>query len=232
VKESSPSYDLAPGWAESLFTGAPGIALLHIEYARTGAGGWDTVHEWAVAMTRSPVTAHPDACGLDRGAPAVAFCLHAAGKPGYASALAMLDANITALTRHRLERAYERIGAGQLPALREFDLIRGLTGIGAYLLQGHGGGDLLRDVLSYLVRLTEPLKADDGKVVPGWWSGNAPNDQPGPTTERWCRDGGRATPPTTNPRHSGRVATATSAWPTASPARSHCCRQRCDTASP
>jgi hypothetical protein len=179
VKES-PSYDLAPGWAESLFTGAPGVALLHIEYARTGAGGWDTVHEWAVAMTRSPVTAHSDACGLDRGAPAVAFCLHAAGKPGYASALAMLDAHIAALTRHRLERAYERIGARQLPALREFDLIRGLTGIGAYLLHRHGGGDLLRDVLSYLVRLTEPLKADDEKVVPGWWSGNAPNDQPSP----------------------------------------------------
>jgi len=53
-----------PGWGESLFTGAAGIALLHIEYARTGAGDWDTAHQWGTAMIRNPVTAHPDVCGL------------------------------------------------------------------------------------------------------------------------------------------------------------------------
>ena len=78
-------------------------------------------------MTRTPVTAHPDACGLYQGAPAVAFTLHAAGQPAYGTALGTLDGHIATLTRHRLERAHERIDRGQLPALREFDLINGST---------------------------------------------------------------------------------------------------------
>lgn len=176
-----PQYDPAPGWGQSLSTGAAGITLLRIEYAHTGTGGWDTVHAWAAAMTRSPITAHPDVCGLYRGAPAVAFTLHAAEQPAYATALDTLDSHITTLTRHRLEMAHERIDRGRLPALREFDLISGLTGIGVYLLHRHGGGDLLRDILCYLVRLAEPLKAD-GEVLPGWWSSNGPDDQPSP---RW-----------------------------------------------
>lgn len=177
-----PLYDPAPGWSQSLYTGACGIALLHIVYGQTGAGDWATVHQWAAAMIRHPVNAHPDVCGLGRGAPAVAFSLHAAGHPGYTGALAPLDRQIDILTRDRLRRAYERMETGERPALREFDLIRGLTGIGAYLLHRHGGGGLLRDVLLYLVHLTEPLKAGDGEALPGWWCGNAPDDRP---SEQW-----------------------------------------------
>jgi hypothetical protein len=180
-----PPLEPVPGWDQALYAGAAGLALAHIEYAHAGGGGWDTAHHWVAATVRSPVTAHPDACGLDRGAPAVAFTLHAAGRPGYAPALAVLDEHVTTLTRHRLRRARERIDARLLPALREYDLIRGLTGIGAYLLHRHSstrtsGAGLLREVLAYLVRLTEPLTIDDGVVVPGWWSGNAPNDRPSP----------------------------------------------------
>lgn len=79
----------------------------------------------------------------------------------------------------RLRRAHERIDAEQLPVLREYDLIRGLTGIGAYLLHRHHGGELLHSVLFYLVRLTEPRRID-GDTMPGWWTANAPNDQPSP----------------------------------------------------
>jgi len=174
---SPPRRESTTGWGQSLDTGAAGIALLHIEYARTGTGGWDTAREWVAAMTGGPVTAHPDACGLYRGAPAVAFTLDAAEQPCYAKALRSLDGHIATLTQQRLEQAHERIDRGHLPALREFDLISGLTGIGVYLLYRQGGGDLLRDVLSYLVRLTEPLKLDIVEL-PGWWSGNGPEDQP------------------------------------------------------
>jgi hypothetical protein len=132
-------------------------------------------------MTRTPVTAQPDACGLYRGVPAVAFTLHAAGHRAYATALDTLDSHITTLTQRRLEQAHERISSGCLPALREFDLISGLTGIGVQLLHRHGGGDLLRDVLTYLVRLTEPLKTD-GEVRPGWWCDVGPGNQP---SDRW-----------------------------------------------
>lgn len=175
---TSPSHhNPASERGDSLATGAAGIALLHIEHARTGIGRWSTVQEWVSAMTRSSVTAHPDVSSLFRGAPAVAFALHAAGQPAYATALDTLDGHITTLIRHRLQRAHERIDCGRLPMLAEFDLISGLTGLGVYLLHRHGGGDLLRNVLVYLVRLAEPLKAD-GEVLPGWWCGESPSDQP------------------------------------------------------
>ncbi|MGH3903776.1 MAG: lanthionine synthetase C family protein [Pseudonocardiaceae bacterium] len=158
--------------------GAAGIALLHIAYAHTGIGGSDTAHQWVTAMTRSPVVADPDACGLFRGAPAVAFVLRIAARPQYAAALRTLDGHIATLTRQRLDRAHERIERGQVPELREYDLINGLAGIGVYLLHQHDGDDLLREVLSYLVRLAvEPVIVDDQRL-PGWWTGNGPADQP------------------------------------------------------
>ncbi len=47
-----------------------------------------------------------------------------------------------------------------------------------YLLHQHDGDDLLREVLSYLVRLAvEPVIVDDQRL-PGWWTGNGPADQP------------------------------------------------------
>lgn len=176
-----PGQDPEPGWGQALGTGAAGIALLHVEHAHAGTCGWDTVHQWATAMTRGTITAHPDACGLYRGAPAVAFTLNAAGHPGYATTLNDLDRHIATVTRHRLERAHQRIDRGQRPALREFDLISGLTGLGVYLLRRRSHDDLLRDVLAYLVRLTKPLTVD-GDALPGWWSGHGPDDQPSP---RW-----------------------------------------------
>ncbi len=174
-----PRQDPVPGWGQGLAEGAAGITLLHIEHARAGTSRWDLTHRWAAAMTRSPVSAHPGSCGLYRGAPAVAFTLHAADQPGYAKVLATLERHVSAITRRRLENAHERISRGQLPALREFDLIRGLTGMGVYLLHRHGDSGLTRDVLSYLVRLTQPVPVESD-LLPGWWCGNGPGDQPSP----------------------------------------------------
>jgi Lanthionine synthetase C-like protein len=164
------------GWHEDLYAGAPGIALLHIEQAHAGVGSWDAAHAWAVTMVAQPVTGDPNIAGLHRGAPAVAFALHAAGQLGYSPVLSVLDGHITDLVHHRLRLAQQRIDTGRLPALREYDLISGLTGVGAYLLH-RGNTDLLKPVLAYLVRLTEPVPID-GSTVPGWWTANAPNDRP------------------------------------------------------
>lgn len=172
-----PEHDPFPGWSQSLSTGAVGLALLHITYAQTGLGDWATAHRWVTTMTRSPVIAHPDAC-LFHGAPAVAFALRTADRSNYAATLATLDRHIATLTQHRLDEAHERIDRAQLPQLREFDLINGLTGIGVYLLHA-GNADHLRDVLAYLLRLTEPLTID-GQTLPGWWTGNGPADRPEP----------------------------------------------------
>ncbi|MGW1887767.1 lanthionine synthetase C family protein [Streptomyces sp. NPDC001970] len=168
-------------WEQSLYSGAPGIALRHIANAQAGRGGWDTVHEWVTAMVRHEVNADPDACGLFEGAPAVAYTLHLADRPPYGAALEALDHHIANVTRLRLRAAHERIDRGELPRLREYDLISGLTGLGVYSLTRTSQHPLLPEVLSYLVRLTEPVRAD-GELLPGWWSGDGPELRPSP---RW-----------------------------------------------
>ncbi|QEU92893.1 lanthionine synthetase C family protein [Streptomyces kanamyceticus] len=163
-----------PWWSQSLAHGAPGTALLHITRARAGHGSWDNAHRWATAMTGRPATAHPNLAGLFLGVPAIAYVLNAAGHPAYERALTSLDRPIATLIRQRLRAAHHRLNSHQPVRLREFDLMRGLTGLGVYILHRHGDGDLLREVLAYLVRLTHPL--DDG--MPGWWSSDGPNGKP------------------------------------------------------
>lgn len=148
------------GRGQSLADGAAGVALLHLE-ERTDP------HEWLQSMVDSPVAAHSEATLFD-GAPAVAFAL-AAGPP--TRVLADLDEHVAAIVTTRLDAAHRRMDRGELATKAEFDLISGLTGLGAYLLRRHGDGPLVRKVLSYLVRLTEPRP--DG--LPGWWAAGGPH---------------------------------------------------------
>ncbi|MEV7012924.1 lanthionine synthetase C family protein [Streptosporangium sp. NPDC051022] len=171
-----PTVEPGPGWSQDLANGAPGPALEHIEYACSGTGTWASAHEQVAMMTRRPVTALPDD-GLFRGAPAVAFVLNAAHTTSYTRALAALDPHVDRITRTRLERAHARIDAERLSEIREWDLISGLTGLGAYQLARHGDSALLRDILAYLVRLTTPVTVH-GQALPGWWCANGPADLP------------------------------------------------------
>ncbi|MFD0772323.1 lanthionine synthetase C family protein [Streptomonospora algeriensis] len=162
-----PSGDVPP---QSLSAGAAGIALLHIERAATGLDTWPTAHTWLAAATSGALTTGRQAT-LFLGAPAVAFAIGAASGPQrYTRALQALDDTVTAITRQRLQRAHTRIDRRQHPALDEFDLISGLTGLGAYLLRRHPHGSLVREVLAYLVRLTQPVND-----LPGWWTYEAPS---------------------------------------------------------
>ncbi|MGH3854056.1 MAG: lanthionine synthetase C family protein [Pseudonocardiaceae bacterium] len=165
---------------QSLAGGAAGIALLHIERARAGHGAWATAHAWLSAATRGDLSAGPNA-GLFFGAPTLAFVTYAAADQSgkLTRALATLDPSTTALTRRRLEAAHARIDRRDRPALAEFDLIRGLTGLGAHHLHHDPHHDIAAAVLSYLVRLTEPLPGHtDG--LPGWWTDLAPTGYPSP----------------------------------------------------
>ncbi|MFD0857175.1 lanthionine synthetase C family protein, partial [Actinomadura adrarensis] len=172
-------------WPQSLAYGAVGVALLHIERARMGEGSWQRVHDWLACATVQPITAG-DGSHLYYGAPALAFALHAsADRSGrYARALDTLDKHITVGTRSRLALAHARMDRGELPALAEFDTMRGLTGLGALLLRRLSSGDeahlaLVRAVLSYLVRLSEPVRYR-GALLPGWWSEQAPSGRRSP----------------------------------------------------
>ncbi|WP_251733528.1 lanthionine synthetase C family protein [Frankia sp. R82] len=166
-------------WPQSLAGGAAGIALLHIERAYTGRGDWQTAHAWLSAAASDELTAASNA-GLFFGAPALAFVTHlAAGTTDrYHRAIDHLDQAVLAMTRSRLAAAHTRIEQGQRPTMKEFDLIRGLTGLGVYHLRRHPDHPITHELLSYLVRLTEPLPARG--ELPPWWTDVSPNGEPNP----------------------------------------------------
>lgn len=162
-------------WRQSLAHGVPGIAVLHAELAAAGLRPFRRVHDWLSVATAAPVTTGAGT-GLFYGAPAVAYALAgaAAVRPGaYRAALASLDARIAADAHRRVDAGHARIAAGGLPVLAEFDAIRGLAGIGAYLLHRDPHGAALRAVLGYLVQLTHPV-TDNGHPLPGWWTSTGP----------------------------------------------------------
>ncbi|MEV7525860.1 lanthionine synthetase C family protein [Streptomyces sp. NPDC091371] len=175
--DTAPGATAATDWRrQSLGHGLPGIALLHVERAAAGLGPWDRAHAWLSAATREPLTSGPDSHPF-YGAPALAHTLACAGDhlPGsYRAALDALDQQMAADARRRLAAAEQRMAAGQLPALAEFDAIRGLTGYGAYLLRRRPNCDTVRAILDYLVELTQPLDRH-GETVPGWWTASGPS---------------------------------------------------------
>ncbi|HET9899376.1 MAG TPA: lanthionine synthetase C family protein [Streptosporangiaceae bacterium] len=147
---------------QSLADGPAGLALLHLE-----TGNWSAAQ---LELHRATAGGVSIAAGtsLFYGAPALAFVLSATNHPGFAHARAKLADGTAAVARRRLDAAHRRIDRHLQAHYAEYDLIRGLTGIGVTLRQ-LGDHDLLRQILDYLVRLTEPIGA-----LPGWWCRNGP----------------------------------------------------------
>lgn len=163
---------------QSLAEGAAGVALLHIELAATGRSDWQPARSWLRRATTQGVSVGGNA-GLYFGAPAIEFVLHSAAPylSGIAErALPALKAAADGVVRSRLRAAAQRRARKALPALAEFDLIRGLTGLGVVLLRRGPGTPLLGEVLNYLVALTLPVRGS-GDRLPGWWTRAAPTDR-------------------------------------------------------
>lgn len=124
--------------------------------------------------------AHPisssESAGLHAGLPAVSFLLHLAEPviPEYHDTLTALDAHLVRLAHRRVDAALDRIRNGRLADFTEYDLLRGLTGIGQLLLRHMPGSDALARVLDYLVQLTKPITIR-GDVLPGWWVEHDPD---------------------------------------------------------
>ncbi|MER5201372.1 lanthionine synthetase C family protein [Streptomyces sp. NPDC002755] len=158
---------------QSLAHGPLGTALLDVERATAGLTTFQDVHR--KLATAGPLIDGDDA-NLFLGAPAMAYVLHmaAAHSNRYGEALHTLDNIVAAHTRRRLAAAHARIDQGRHTAFAEYDLFRGLTGIGALLLLRQPHGRELQHVLEYLVRLTEPVAGPAGRPLPGWWVGHAP----------------------------------------------------------
>lgn len=166
-------------WPQSLAGGASGIALLHIERARTGHGSWKTAHTWLTTALRGEVSAAVNA-SLFFGAPALAFITHCAANTSsaYGRVLERLDEATLLVTRHRLAQAHRRIDRAARPPMQEFDLIQGLSGLAAYHLSRHPAHEITREVLTYLVHLTEATTERAGGLPP-WWMDVAPTGAPG-----------------------------------------------------
>lgn len=154
----------ALGSPQSLSGGAAGVALLPVERAASNLSDWGPAHTWLTRATSDDLTAGPHA-SLYNGAPAVAFALHPTRHPGYHDARALLDHTVETIIRDRLTAATTRLQRGERPASAEFDLISGLTGLGAHLWRTDPQHAMIGDILAHLVQLTEPL---DG--LPGWWT--------------------------------------------------------------
>jgi hypothetical protein len=161
-------------YPQSLATGAPGIALLHVELAALGIRPWQRVHDW---LTSEPHFVAGPESNPYYGAPAFAHAMAAATRANpnaYQRALSNLDTSIDSAVLERIGAARSRLDRAQLPVPAEFDTIRGLAGYGAYLLCRAPQSDTLRAILSYLVSLVVPI-AVEGHQVPGWWCQGAPS---------------------------------------------------------
>jgi hypothetical protein len=108
---------------------------------------------------------------LFHGAPALEFVLTRAGQVPRS----VFDATDRVVAA-RLAAAHKRQSSGVLPRPAEFDLIRGLAGLGALLLTRSAPAPLLPDVLTYLVSLSQPVQRE-GRDLPGWWSDAGPADE-------------------------------------------------------
>lgn len=161
---------------QSLSKGAAGVAVLHGARAQSGDGNPSLVHAWLSRAAAGGLAAGPGT-GLWFGAPAVAFAVTTSAPGCYPQASQALRTSVHDMISARLRAARDRMDAAARPALGEYDLVRGLTGLGAYLLSCDPDSLLLREILEYLVRLTEPVPADDaaGPAAPGWWSSSNPN---------------------------------------------------------
>ncbi|AZS72458.1 lanthionine synthetase [Streptomyces lydicus] len=150
---------------QDLSEGSLGMALLHIE--RGDLAGARSSLAQAVA---GGVSAGGNA-SLFHGAPALEFVLSCAGRVGRD----VRDA-VDRVVDARLAAARRRQASGALPHLAEFDLIRGLSGLGALLLTRGEASPRLEEVLAYLVSLSRPV-CIEGRQVPGWWSAAGPADE-------------------------------------------------------
>lgn len=161
---------------QSLATGGVGTALLAVEQAMSDIGDWSTAHHLIRRIVTSPVDAATHT-GLYYGAPALSFLLHAAcadGHDRYAAARASLNQHVRRMIRARLADVEDGLRGGRAVRFVDYDVFYGLAGLGALLLRSQPGSDELVDVLTAVIRLTEPRITNDG-ILPGWWVEHDPD---------------------------------------------------------
>ena len=125
--------------------------------------GWDAAGHAQLAASAQALEQGAAGLGLFQGATGVGFAAAAlaAGRPRYERLLAEVDAVIVEGAEARCASLAGAAGV----AAHAWDLISGLTGVGAYLLGRPGARAALEQVLATLVALSADA---DGR--PGWWT--------------------------------------------------------------
>ncbi|GCE00540.1 lanthionine synthetase C family protein [Embleya hyalina] len=174
----------APLWVDSSLSGGfPGVSLAFSGTTARGPEHAARAHAY-LARAMAVLAREPfPAGGVFDGPGSVAYATLIAhdATGGYVSALARLHDHQRRVVRATLPRPRTH---EPLASNAEFETVRGLTGIGRYLLarfEGaggedapEGGADELRMVLSYLVGLADGEVTRRGRGVPRWWTTAAP----------------------------------------------------------
>ncbi|MBZ4323278.1 lanthionine synthetase C family protein [Streptomyces huiliensis] len=155
-------------WSGLSLGGYPGLALAFSGTRATGAGHAERAH----ACLRAALGVTGDAAegsGLHQGKGSAAFAVLVAHRAtgGYREALGRFDEYHRILVRKALPRPVTEPAATN----GEFEVIRGLSGIGRHLLaRGAACEPELRAVLSHLVALASGDVVHAGHRVPRWWA--------------------------------------------------------------
>ncbi|MFB8180448.1 lanthionine synthetase C family protein [Streptomyces sp. NPDC055966] len=153
--------------------GPSGAALLFGEVSRSDASLRPTAH--ALLAAEAEAAGRAGGIGILSGLGGLGFAAkHATRSPrDYATLRARIDTALRDGLVRILETEYARIESGTPGADRaHFDVISGVTGLGRYFLAepaATADTDAVRNVLRYLVALTEPVGTEAGPL-PGWSS--------------------------------------------------------------
>ncbi|MFF8096338.1 lanthionine synthetase C family protein [Streptomyces sp. NPDC016675] len=163
-----------PIWAElTLGSGSPGLALAFAGAARDAARQVPRAHAYLTTGTRAVSSRPGTAGGIFKGPGALAFAVLVAHRTtgGYVSALQRFDTYQRDLVGAVLPPVEDR----PLPTIGHYEVVRGLTGVGRYLLARAECCEApLTAVLDYLVRLSLGTVEHRGAHVPRWWALDAP----------------------------------------------------------
>jgi hypothetical protein len=163
-----------PLWQDlALSSGHPGVSLAFTGRSTPGPDDIARAHAYLVrAMRAMATTAHAPG-GIYAGPGAVAFAVLVAHRAtgGYRSALGRLDEH----QRRLVHRALPEVRDTPATTNGEFEVVRGMSGIGRYLLaRREQCEEELRLVLTYLTRMAQGEIAHRGHQVPRWWTWAAP----------------------------------------------------------
>jgi class I lanthipeptide synthase len=163
-----------PLWVDlSLSSGFPGVSLAFAGTTPRGRAHTARAHGYLTRAMAALSAGEQRPAGIYSGPGAVAYAVLVAHRAtgGYVSALDRLDDYQRRLVRGALPGVTDR----PLPTNGAFEVVRGMTGVGRYLLaRGESGAEELRLVLSWLVALADGEIGHRGQRVPRWWTTAAP----------------------------------------------------------